>query len=214
VPRLLTVPALFATLALAAGCGSADTNAPPSAQVSAPGTTGASRPGLKPAELVLQLSDVGYGYISAASGSKPVSLPDELKMDGQPATKAADRAGFVGGYTRFFVDGAKDVILPVALLYKPGPYATTVISDLTFIHRVARAWHGSPTTLPATAPGTHRHLFSGFTQQDGSTVAAYLYFWQNGAVLNDLVLVGPHASTERLLTLAKKQNQRQTRLGL
>jgi hypothetical protein len=162
----------------------------------------------------LDLSDVGYGYISAAGGSKPITLADELRTDGQPASKAADRAGFLGGYTRFFANGAKDIILPVALLYKPGPYATQVISDLTFIHRIAQAWHGSPSALPATAPGTHRHLFSGFTQQDGATVAAYLYFWQNGTVLNDLVLVGPHASAERLLALANKQNQRQTRLGL
>jgi hypothetical protein len=100
-------------------------------------------------------------------------------------------------------------------MYKPGPYATEVIADLTGIHRLVRAWRAHACALPAAAPGAHRHMFSGLTQEDGvGAVPACLYFWQHGTVLNEIILFGRHASAERLLALAEKQDQRQTRLGL
>jgi hypothetical protein len=213
--RQLTLLALLAALPLAAGCGSGGTNTPASAPASARTTTPPRRPAPKPASLVLQLSDVGYGYLAAPSQSKPISLREELQSDG-PASKAADRAGYLGGYRTLFADGTQDGILPVALIYKPGPYATTVIGDLTGMHRLVRAWHACACApLPAAAPGTHRHMYSGLTHEDGvGTVPAYLYFWQHGTVLNELILFGRHTSAERLLALAEKQDQRQTRLGL
>jgi hypothetical protein len=38
--------------------------------------------------------------------------------------------------------------------------------------------------------------------------------WRHGTVLNELFLFGRHVSVARVVTLAVKQNDRQTRLGL
>jgi hypothetical protein len=163
--------------------------------------------------LVLHVTDVGYGYLHDPR-SGPISLRQELKTDARPASKAADHAGYLGGQRVLFVNSAKDVVMDVALLYKPGPYMTKVRADLTPIHRLLGAWGALPCALPAAAPGVHRQMFYGLDNEDGVAVPAYLYLWRHGTVLNELFLFGRHASVARVVTLAEKQDHRQTRVGL
>jgi hypothetical protein len=90
----------------------------------------------------------------------------------------------------------------------------TVMADLTPIHRLLRAWRAVPCTLPPAAPGAHRQLFYGLDNDDGVAVAAYLYMWRHGTVLNELFVFGRHASVARVVALARKQDRRQTLHGL
>lgn len=213
MPRPLPLLPLLVALPLVASCGSGSTNTPVSAPRSAPATTVARWSGPKPAKLVLHLSDLGYGYLVAPeSGS--ISLRQELNTDLRAASKEADRAGYPGGQRMGFVDGAKDVVMDVALIYKPGPYMTRVMADLTPIHRLLHAWGALTCALPAAAPGTHRQMFYRLDNEQGVAVPAYLYMWRHGTVLNELFMFGRHASVTRVVTLAIKQNDRQTRLGL
>lgn len=213
MPKPLTLLALVIALPLAASCSSGGPNTPHVTPATALATTVARSAGPKPAKLVLHLSDLGYGYlVDPESGA--VSLRQELNTDLLATSKAADRAGYLGGHRMYFVDGAKDVVMDVALLYRPGPYMAEVTADLTPIHRLLRAWGALPVALPAAAPGTHRRMFYGLDNEDGVAVPAYLYMWRHGTVLNELFLFGRHVSVARVVTLAVKQNDRQTRLGL
>lgn len=169
MPKPLTLLALVIALPLAASCGSGGPNTPHVTPATALATTVARSAGPKPAKLVLHLSDLGYGYlVDPESGA--VSLRQELNTDLLATSKAADRAGYLGGHRMYFVDGAKDVVMDVALLYRPGPYMAEVTADLTPIHRLLRAWGALPVALPAAAPGTHRQMFYGLDNEDGVAV--------------------------------------------
>jgi hypothetical protein len=206
--------ALLALVPMVAACGSSSaTSAGSSAGASVPETTQAPMTSAKPANLVLHLQDVGYGYIPVAKDTKKISLAAEIKTDG-PAARRADKAGYKGGYTALFANASKGAISTTTLIYKDEASATTVGNDPMSVKQFTSGPNTTRVAVPANAPGTNSLLVKIKVPQEGHTIPAYAFKWQHGATLNLVLVIDKHVTLKGVMALANVQDKRITNAGL
>jgi hypothetical protein len=187
--------ALLALAALVTGCG--NSTATPTAKA------GPDLP--DPAALVLHASDLGPGYVTQASATKPITLAHELLHE-SAAARAADRRAYVAGYSAGFARPAQVGIVSQAMTYRDAAAAGTVIGDDQAVAHLTRQLHAHAVASPPGAPGTPRLMLAGTLEG----LPAYAYGWQRGAVLELIAVFGRHVTLSRVITLARVQDARLT----
>jgi hypothetical protein len=193
VKRLAPV-ALLALAALVAGCGSGAAE------------RAAQAPDLPdPATLVLHASDLGPGYVSQASATKPITLAHELLHE-SPAARAADRRAYVAGYSAGFARPARIGIVSQVMTYRDAGAARIVIGDAQAVAHLTRQLHAHAVAVPPGAPGTPRLMLAGTLEG----LPAYAYGWQRGAALEIIAVFGRHVTLARVIALARAQDARLT----
>jgi hypothetical protein len=208
-PRRVLV--LLAAVPAVAACGSAaSTPAAPSRTASPPLTTAPpARHPVDPRRLVLQLADVGVGYLPVSTESKRVTLAAELRGD-TPAQRRADRAAYRGGYQTMYADSDQGAVLSLVAEYRRASAATIVEHDPLSAAQLAARFHAHPVAPPANAPGTNRLLFAFRVPRQGGSIPAYLYTWQRGSVIAAVFAFDSNLTLDGVMTLAERQDARIT----
>jgi hypothetical protein len=205
--------ALLAVIPMLAACGSSSASSADSSPTSsAPSTTTQPTVSAKPANLVLHLPDLGYGYIPVVKDTKKISLAAEIKTD-SPASKRADKAGYKGGYTALYANASKGGVSTTTLVYKDEASATTVGNDPGDVKQLTNGPNAHQVAVPANAPGTNRILVALKIPQDGHTIPGYALKWQHGTTLSLLLVFGKHVSLQHVMALANVQDRRITNAG-
>jgi hypothetical protein len=186
--------ALLALATLVAGCGGGSAK---------PAANPPDMP--DPAALVLHASDLGPGYVSQVSATKPITLAHELLHE-SAAARAADRRAYVAGYSAGFARPGRIGIVSQVMTYRDAGAARIVIGDAQAVDHLTRQLHGHAVATPPGAPGTPRLMLAGTLEG----LPAYAYGWQRGAALELIAVFGRHVTLSRVIALARVQDARLT----
>jgi hypothetical protein len=190
----LSVPALAAC---GASGGSQSSN--PARQVAAHSTLP------RPTALVLRAQDIGPGYLVDPNDTRRNTLAIELQHESAKA-RAADRRSFAGGYTATYIQPGIGGVISDAIVYRDEAAARIVSTDRIGIAHATHGLKAHPIKAPRSAPGTPRFTFAGTTHG----MPMYGYGWQQGNVLEFIVIFGRHATVAQLMRLARTQDLRLT----
>jgi hypothetical protein len=198
---LLALVALAIPTLAACGGGTAATSATGHAHKAAV----AARRAPRPTALVLRSADIGSGYLVEPSGTRRITLAVEMQHESRKA-KAADRHGFVGGYSAEYVLPGKAGVLSEAVTYRDATAARIVSTDRQGLEYAVHGIHGHLIKAPRAAPGQPRVMMRGTVK--GLPVISY--GWQQGSVLEIVTVFGNHVTQAQVMALAKKQDARLT----